>query len=120
MCGVNKVQIREYMCKQRVTRATSLFPPYDARPLPSFGPSFATLTLLSQKRAQGESDAPFCAPRERYAPFPPLLPPFTRERACERGTGRDKPPPIPPPSPTPLTREPRVGKPARPGPPSPS
>ncbi len=62
------------MCKQRVTRATSLFPPY-ARPLPSFGPSFATLTLLSQKRAQGESDAPFCAPRERYAPLPPLLPP---------------------------------------------
>src|SRR6266702_8637029 len=57
-------------------------------------PPLRPLTLLRQKRAQGERDAPLWGPRGRYAPLPPLLPPFTRERACERGTGRDKPPPI--------------------------
>src|SRR6266702_7944472 len=75
------------MCKQSVQPFGStfpLFPPFGARPLPSFGPLFAPLISapepFTETQAQEESDAPFRAP-------PPPLPQRVQGNAGRRGKG---------------------------------
>src|SRR6266702_8992674 len=84
--------------------SVSLPPLLPRDPSLPLAPPLPPLTLLSQKRTQGESDAPLLCPRERYAPLPP---PFASVHArtghANAGPHGARHPPFAPASP--FTRE---------------
>src|SRR6266702_4846306 len=102
--GVNKVQIRENMCNQRVTHERLSSPLLTPDP-PFLWPLLCAPSPSSARNAhKGRATSPFCAPRERYAPLPPpFAPVHARTGHANAGPHGARHPPFAPASP--FTRE---------------